>query len=101
MTWSRIRWTREADAELARQVAAGASQAAIARAVGVSVLAAENRCRCLGLAWPSVASLRRVPAPAPTAPTPAQRSFDPLPAGHPVSWGAITAGTWLAGSPYP
>jgi len=25
---------------------------------------------------------------------------EPLPAGHPESWGAINAGTWLANSPY-
>ena len=26
---------------------------------------------------------------------------DPLPAGHPLTWGLITAGTSLAGQPYP
>lgn len=26
---------------------------------------------------------------------------EPLPAGHPDSWGAITAGTLLDGTPYP
>lgn len=26
---------------------------------------------------------------------------EPLPAGHPVTWGAITVGTELAGSDYP
>jgi hypothetical protein len=26
---------------------------------------------------------------------------EPLPAGHPRSWNALTRGTWLAGTPYP
>lgn len=30
-----------------------------------------------------------------------QRSADPLPSGHPVSWGAITRGTLLDGLPWP
>jgi len=30
-----------------------------------------------------------------------QQRKEPLPAGHPESWGAITAGTLLEGSPYP
>lgn len=29
------------------------------------------------------------------------RSAEPLPAGSPVTWGAITAGTSLEGQPYP
>lgn len=42
---------------------------------------------------------------APAAPPPAEtRAYtnrgEPLPAGHPTSWGAITAGTLLEGVPY-
>lgn len=31
----------------------------------------------------------------------ASRAYDPLPAGHPIAWGAIIDGTILRGEPYP
>lgn len=41
-------------------------------------------------------------AEAPTEAEPEQAAErEPLPAGHPVSWGALIAGTLLAGTPYP
>jgi hypothetical protein len=83
----------------------GLSWASIARGLGVSRTAALARGQHLGLGPPCqprditcLASSRgaRAPSAAPSGP-----ARLPLPPGHEVSWGAITAGTALDGISYP
>jgi hypothetical protein len=87
----RIVWTPDQDAAIIRMRAASASWDTIAEAVGVARWTVIERGRALGAAAPTVE---------PTFET-AGRSADPLPAGHPETWGAIIAGTVLAGTVYP
>ncbi len=86
-----LTWTGFADDTLFRLRAEGRSWDGIAAVLGISRWAAIERGRKLGASKP----------PAPHA-APADAGLrEPLPAGHPVSWGAITAGTTLHGAAYP
>lgn len=90
---AKIEWTEQRDDLLTALRAEGATWDGIAARMRVSRWAVLERGKHLGI-WR--------PAPAATV-KPATRAMDsdPLPPGHPVSWGAITAGTWLSGQPYP
>lgn len=87
-------WSPPRDAELMRLRAEGETWDEIARLFGISRNAAIERGRRLGARLPARA------APADTGP---RRDPDrpPLPAGHPITWGAITAATVLAETAYP
>lgn len=75
-------------------VADGLSVARIASICGVSRHAVASICCRHGIE-------RAVPVIATPAETRAYTNrSEPLPAGHPTTWGAITAGTWLDGAPY-
>ncbi len=85
-------WSPPRDAELKRLRAEGETWDEIARLFGISRNAAIERGRRIG------ARLPVRPAPPPAARDPER---PPLPAGHPITWGAITAATLLAETPYP
>jgi len=91
----KLHWTQPADAQLHRLRAEGATWDAIAAAMRLSRSAVIEHGRRIGARRPPpdamAAALRALMDPA----------REPLPAGHPVSWRAITAGTLLAGSRYP
>jgi len=93
-------WTPERDALLLSRRAQGHSWDAIAAEFAISRSALIARGRRLGL------KPTRGPAAPPARPTPAPAPEDdparpPLPPGHPRSWGLITQGTVLEGTPYP
>jgi hypothetical protein len=85
-------WTELADESLYTLRGEGRSWDAIAAVLGISRWAAIERGRLIGA---------RKPDPAPPADAQAIGLREPMPAGHPVSWGAITAGTVLDGAAYP
>ena len=89
-----IVWTTEIDARLLQARADGLPWQSIAAELQVGRNAAIERARRLGLA-PSTRIQAR--------PSPVVERIDrpALPPGHPLSWQTITAGTALAGEPYP
>lgn len=87
----RIVWTPEKDATIIAMRAAGGTWDAIVAAIGHTRWTIIERGNLIGAA---------LPAPVPKKPE-IDLSRDPLAAGHPVSWGAIIAGTSLADSAYP
>ena len=89
----KIEWTAEADDMIRAGRAGGRSWDAISGELGLSRWAVLLRGRFLGAAR-KVRRYRR------GVPPPAKNEREPLPAGHPLTWGAITAGTVLAGAPY-
>lgn len=93
----RIIWTPQADARLARMRNEGASIRALAAAFGLSRSTVAERAGRIGLALPDKAASQPQQTDTESAPDPAR---DPLPAGHPISWGLITNGTSLEGTPY-
>lgn len=86
-----IAWSPTHDATIRRMRASGASWDAIAATVGLGRYATSERGRAIGARSPA----RERP------PSLVRSNRDPLPPGHFESWGAITAGTLLAGHPYP
>jgi len=93
-TGRKITWTNLADSRLVRLRDEGASIRSLAIAFGLSRTAIAVRAGRLGLALPT-----KPPVPAIIGPAP-DLARDPLPAGHPISWGLITAGTALEGAAY-
>lgn len=93
----KIIWTEAMDAKL--RAHAHHSQRELERIMGVSRQSVANRMRALGMTQP------RAPKPAqPAKPQRPKTPYDarePLPAGHPVSWGLITANTSLNSESYP
>jgi hypothetical protein len=89
-----VTWTNQADARLVRLRGEGASIRNLATAFGLSRSAIAVRAGRLGLALPS-----KPAPPAKTGPAP-DLTRDPLPAGHPISWDLLTAGTSLEGAAY-
>ena len=85
-------WTESRDAILIELRAEGRSWDSISALFGISRWAAIQRGRLVGACKPELPALRRDST---------DSGREPLPAGHPVSWGAITIGTLLAGLPYP
>lgn len=89
-----LAWTPRLDTEILLLRADGASWETIAVALGLSRAAVSERGRAIGAVAPPRPP--RIERPEHRGP----RSL-PLPAGHAETWGAITAGTCLAGHPYP
>ena len=85
-------WTERADETLYTLRGEGRSWDAIAAVLGISRWAAIERGRRIGA---------QKPEPPPRAQDDGQAGREPLPAGHPISWGAIIAGTVLDGTAYP
>lgn len=87
-----IIWTEDRDKLLIALRAEGRSWGSIAALMGIS-------------RWSAIERGNQVGARKPELPQGAADSGDsgrpPLPPGDPVSWGAITAGTVLAGAAYP
>ena len=83
-------WTAPIDFRLRRMRLEGASWETIAEALAVTAQAARARADQIGGC--------RVPPGQSVSEDPAR---EPLPAGHPRSWGVLTQGTWLAGTRYP
>lgn len=87
----KLPWTDAQDAQIRRLRAEGANWDCIAALLGLTRWAVIERGRRIGARLP----------PADFIPPPENPNRDPLPPGHPRSWGAITAGTVLADQPYP
>lgn len=79
------------DRRLRAHIAAGGTQGAFAASIGCARSVVRNRMRKLGI----------VTAPPPPSAPRQVVAREPLPPGHPVSWGLITAGTLLDGEDYP
>jgi len=86
-------WTHARDSLIRRMRAEGHSWDGISAALGISRWAAIERGRRIGA--------RKPDAPAPDPRPQSDPAREPLPAGHPLSWGLITAGTLLDGLRYP
>ena len=86
----KLRWSDATDTLIRRLRADGASWDSIAAAIGTSRWSAIERGRRIGARAPV-----RVAAPPPDP------GREALPAGHRITWGAITRGTLLAGTAYP
>ncbi|MGC8474968.1 MAG: AsnC family protein [Acetobacteraceae bacterium] len=87
----KLTWTAEQDAQILRLRTEGVSWDGIAASL------ARNR-------WAVLERGRRINAPRPQRGTPARLETtdrEPLPAGHPISWNALIAGSVLDGTPYP
>jgi hypothetical protein len=90
-----IDWTDEMDATILRMRRHAGTWTAIAAALKVSEQAVKTRGHnVLGLP-------ARKAAPPPAAKMLDHQAREPLPAGHPIAWDAITEGTTLAGARYP
>jgi hypothetical protein len=87
----KIEWTAAQDMQIKRMRAEGSPWDAIAAVLGVTRWTAIERGRRIGAQRPPVDFV----------PEPENPMRDPLPAGHPRSWDALTRGTVLEGSPYP
>lgn len=85
-------WTETRDNLLIALRAEGRSWNSIAALLGLSRWAAIQRGQVVGAQKPE-----SIPAMRGTRIT----GREPLPAGHPVSWAVLTAGTLLAGQEYP
>jgi hypothetical protein len=84
-------WTDAQDTLIRRLRAEGATWDTIAATLGISRWTVIERGRRIGAR----------PPPHEFVPPPEDPARDPLPAGHPRSWGVITAGTVLEDTPYP
>ena len=87
----RLVWTEAQDSQIRRLRTEGASWDAIAGILGMARWTVIDRGRRIG-------ALR---APREYGPQSEDPSRDPLPPGHPRSWGVLTDGTVLEGTPYP
>jgi hypothetical protein len=88
---TRLIWTDAQDNQIRRLCVEGASWDKIAAILGFSRWTVIERGHRIGVSRP---------APEFVLPPPDDPARDPLPAGHPRSWGAITAGTLLENAPY-
>lgn len=90
-----ITWTQHADTAILRLRAAGRAWPAIASELRVGRNSVIERARRLGLP----AAHRPAPSLVPRSVPRVERLA--LPAGHPITWSAITSGTVLDQVPYP
>ena len=91
-------WSAPRDARLRRLRREGATWAAIAAALGVTIDAARERGRRIG----APRACRAAPPPDSTPDSaPEDPARPPLPPGDPRAWGLLTAGTLLAGTDWP
>jgi hypothetical protein len=86
----RLVWTAAQDAQIKRLRGEGATWDAIAAALSLSRFTVIERGRRIGAKQPPPESTR--PTEDPDRPA--------LPPGHPLSWGAIIAGSCIAGNAY-
>lgn len=86
-------WSEPNDTWLLQMRAYGASWGTIATGLQISRWAATERGRKLGASRPPRPAARLLPR--------LRDAREAMPAGHPVSWGAITKGTWAEGAAYP
>lgn len=84
-------WTSAQDARIKRLRAEGANWDTIADDLGLTRWAVIERGRRIGARLP----------PPDFVPMLDEPGRDPLPAGHPRTWGAMNASTSLANEPYP
>jgi hypothetical protein len=84
-------WTAAQDSQIRRLRMEGAAWDTIAAVLGLNRWAVIERGR----------RIRARPAPREFVPPLEDPARDPLPAGHPRSWGVLTAGTVLENTPYP
>ena len=84
-------WTAAQDTQIRRLRAEGASWDTVATILGLARWTVIDRGRRIGALRPQRQSV--LPQD--------DLARDPLPAGHPRSWGVLTAGTVLEGTPYP
>ncbi len=89
------RWTDTQDQAIHDRRAQAHSWDAIADSLGLSRSATRERGRRIGARLPP-----RIQAD-PEAEALADLDRAPLPPGHPRAWQVLTAGTWLAETPYP
>ncbi|MCF3946196.1 AsnC family protein [Acidiphilium sp. AL] len=87
-------WTEAADNTIRRMRADGATWAAIGAVLGLSRNTIIERGRRIHAAGGPVQTQR------PPRPPEDDPNRGPLPAGHPISWGLLTAGTVLEGVAY-
>lgn len=87
----RIEWTPEADRTIIRMRSERASWNTIRTALGHSYWTIIERDKKIGAELPPPVEAEPEPDP----------DRDPLPPGHPDTWGPIIARTCLAGVPYP
>ena len=83
-------WTHAQDLQIRRRRVEGASWETIAAELSLPVRAVVERAHRIGAGRTHTSD---------SAPQDPLR--EPLPAGHPDSWDALTAGTVLQGQPYP
>jgi len=88
---ARFHWTNAQDTQIRRMRAEGASWDMIAATLDVSRWSVIERGRRIGARLP----------PREHVGAPEDPARDPLPPGHPRSWGVLTAGTVLENTPYP
>jgi hypothetical protein len=86
----RVVWTNAQDCNIRRLRVEGASWDTIAAVLGFTRWTVIERGHRIGASSP----------PREFVPPPEDRAREPLPAGHPRSWGVITAGTVLENVPY-
>lgn len=89
---NKLVWTGLRDGILRTLREQGMSWECVAAAMGISRWTAIGRAKALGL---------HAPLPRPPRPPVPERGEAPLPAGHPIAWAVLTAGTLLAGTAYP
>jgi len=95
----RVSWTARADARLVKMHLDGLSLRAIASAFHLSRSAITSHARQIGLTLPSRPIAKRV-VPLTQCSGLDDKNREPLPAGHPISWDRITAGTCMQGEVY-
>lgn len=88
---TRFHWTEAQDTQIKRLRAEGATWESIAALLGLTRWSVIERGRRIGARRPP----RELVHPREDA------ARDPLPPGHPRSWGVLTAGTVLENTPYP
>lgn len=96
MTRRRIAWTPEMDAAIRQAIDAGRPTSPLADRWGFAEWTVRDRARRLGIIPTGGVPRTREEA------VFVERMEDraPLPAGHPIPWQAITAGTSIEGAPY-
>ncbi len=87
----KFNWTHAQDTRIRRLRGEGATWDAIAASLGLGRWTVIERGRRIGAR----------PPPPEFVPPPDDPNRDPLPAGHPRTWGVMNAGTVLADEPYP
>jgi hypothetical protein len=88
---TRFHWTDSQDTQIKRLRAEGATWESIAAVLSLTRWTVRERGRRIGARQPPREMTQRWE----------DAARDPLPAGHPRTWGVLTAGTVLENMPYP